>query len=112
MDGNSLVTVAASTTELSKIPPQSLTQPLGRDVAVPCSIRIGCESYESQMVVLMAILQGITENTVSGDVIALGVYQAKDICRQFGIADEQVNEVISKYLRFSDQIRKKNPLAF
>jgi hypothetical protein len=48
------------------------------------------------ILILMAILQGVTENTTSGDVLALGVYRAQDICSAMGIAEDTFMEVVHR----------------
>lgn len=60
----------------------------------------------------MAILQGVTENTTSGDVLALAVYRAQDICLAMGIAEDTFAEVVRRYGEFAKMARKGNPLAF
>lgn len=110
-DGSNAIAVR-STTALSSLPGRMLSLRSGRDVVPRCSIRLGTQSYENPAFVLMAILQGLTENTTSGDVIALAVFRAKDLCRQFGISEDEFNDIIDQYLNFADHVRKKNPLAF
>jgi hypothetical protein len=70
------------------------------------------ETSKQAVTVLMSLLFGITENTISGDVLALGTYRAQDICDRMGIDEDLFEEVVADYIRFANQIRNKNPMAF
>ena len=85
-----------------------------RAAACLSSILTGTESSENceQVLVLLSILLGITENTTSGDVLALGVYRAQDLCDEFGIDEEVFKETVGRFARFAKESRSWNPLAF
>lgn len=68
--------------------------------------------WPQTVTVLMALLQGLMENTTNGDVVLLSYYKAKDLCGSLGIDGEVFEETVRRYLQFSDSIRKRNPLAF
>lgn len=68
------------------------------------------EQYE-QVAVLMAMLYGLTENTWNGDVVALSVYRAKDICKLLDIPEDEVNETLKKFSQFAKAMRNSNPMA-
>jgi hypothetical protein len=76
---------------------------------------MGIESESSlnseAILILMLLLEGITSNTISGDVIALSVYHAQDRCEELGISEEVFKTTVTKFTKFSE-IRKRNPLAF
>lgn len=63
------------------------------------------------VLILMMLLEGITSNTISGDVIAMSIYYAKDRCTELGIGEKSFQDTVGRYLRFSE-IRKRNPLAY
>jgi hypothetical protein len=69
-------------------------------------------SLENSIVILMAILQGITENTISGDVMALAMYRAGDLCAGMGITRDEFNSVMTRFNEFQRNARKGKPLAF
>jgi TRAP-type mannitol/chloroaromatic compound transport system substrate-binding protein len=70
-----------------------------------------CENSQT-VLILLAILQGITENTTSGDVIELSIYRAEDMCRAIGVSKDEFKEVVNRFVQFSKQVRGWNPLAF
>lgn len=63
------------------------------------------------LLILMMLLEGITRNTISGDVLALSVYYAEDRCKEIGIDEDVFKETIRRFARFSE-VRKQNPLAY
>lgn len=73
-------------------------------------VKEGSENYE-QIVVLMAMLFGLTENTWSGDVMELSIYRAKDICELLDIPEDEVNETLKKFGQFAKAMRNSNPMA-
>jgi hypothetical protein len=85
-----------------------------RDAALQCAIPPGTTLSESceKVVVLMALLQGLIENTTNGDIIWLSAHRGRTLCQRLGIEPELVNETIQQYFEFSDIVRSKNPLAF
>lgn len=91
-----------------------LSQRSVRDAALLSETLTDLQSSENSetLMILLAILQGITVNTTSGDVLALGVYHAQDICNAAGISEEKFREVVAKFARFSKQARSWNPLSF
>ena len=107
-------TPVGSTTTLSVSPDGKRSLRLERDVALLSEIQIALQSSETSEVVaiLLAILHGITVNTTSGDVLALGVYHAQDICNAAGISDEKFKEVVRQFAEYSKKARSWNPLAF
>lgn len=76
---------------------------------------IGIETSSSPnseaVLILLLLLEGITCNTISGDVIALSVYHAQDRAETLGIDEAVFKETVAKFAKFSE-IRKRNPLAF
>lgn len=92
----------------------TLSQRSVRDAALLSETLIALQSSENSEVlaILLAILHGITVNTTSGDVLALGVYHAQDICEAAGISEEKFKEVVAKFAQYSKKARSWNPLAF
>lgn len=84
----------------------------GRDVVARSETPIVRPSSETSSLVLAALLAGVTRNTSNGDVIALGVYAAGDICKKLGVSDDDFDSVVTRYLAFSDTVRRGNPMAF
>ncbi len=85
-----------------------------RGAALLSSMKIESESLENSQVVLilLAILEGITTNTISGDVIQLSLYHAMDTVEQLGIDEALFKDVFTRYLEVSKILRSKNPLSF
>ena len=63
------------------------------------------------MAVLMAILIGITGNTLNPDVIKLAIYQAKDICRRLGIDEAVFEDTVKRYQQFAADVKAHHPLG-
>lgn len=70
-----------------------------------------CENSQT-ILILVALLHGITENTTSGDVIALATYRARDMCLQAGIDEELFRRVVTRFGEYAKKTRAWNPLAF
>jgi len=107
-------TPAGSTMTLLVNPDGNLSRRSVRDAALLSETLIGLQLSETSEVVaiLLAILHGITVNTTSGDVLALGVYHAQDICEAAGISEEKFKEVVAKFAQYSKKARSWNPLSF
>lgn len=107
-------TLVESTTT-SLVPLDGKSRQLSEQVAACLSSmkieKQSSESYE-QVVVLLTILLGITENTTSGDVLALGIYKAQDLCDEMGVDPTVFKETVGRFARFAEQSRKWNPLAY
>ncbi len=115
MEQSKDIPAESTTTSLVSRDGKSL-QPSGRDVAHR-STQIASESStklsnsQNQITVLMAILVGITENTLSGDVIALSVYRAKDICHNLGVDEDIFEDTVKRYLKFSADVKARHPMG-
>ena len=85
-----------------------------RGVAALSSILTGKQSSENceQVLVLLSILFGITENTTSGDVLTMGMYRAEDLCHEFGVDETVFKETVGRFARLAKESRSRNPLAF
>lgn len=107
------ITVVGTTTLSASQPPTSL-QPSGRDVAVRFSIPIdGRSSWRNEeVIVLLYLLQGITENTCGNDVLALGMYRAQDLCRRAGVDEETYDRVLQAYAEFAEKSKRNFPKGF
>lgn len=87
-----------------------LLPPSVQDVAVP-STAIDKPSYEEcekQLQVLMAMFQGLLQNTLSKDVIHLAMYHAKDCCQN--LPKEDFDNIANRLLEIAMKERKRNPL--
>ena len=103
----------STTTSLSNQDTKSV-QPLERDVAVPYSTLIENQSSEKMqqtLVILMSLLQGLTENIMSGDVVTLSCYRAADISAKAGIPPEQIEDTLHKFMEAAKQNRSRNPMS-
>ena len=88
--------------------------PSERGAALLSAMKLeGLSSENCQtVIILVSILQGITANTVSGDVIYLGLYRAAKLCQDMGIEQEVFDRVVERYLKLSDNLRKGLPYAY
>lgn len=111
---SNVVTLVGNGGRSLQIPHQQSVQPSGRDVAEPCLTNDERQCFETLETVttLMAILQGIVENTTSGDVIYLGMARARDLCDAMGIDKATVDDVFVRFKAFSTAARRGNPFAF
>lgn len=107
-------TPAGSTTTLSLSPVGNSHQLSAQAAALLSSMKIEPLSSQNSetVLILLAILQGIIENTTNGDVIELSIYRAKDLCAKFGIDEEMFESVVERFLVISKKLRSRNPLAF
>lgn len=107
-------TPAGSMTRSSDSPDGNSLRRLERDAALLLETQIGLQSsgISESVMILMATLHGIVTNTTSGDVIALGVYQAKDMCLAAGVSEDVFEEVIKRFVTYSKKARSRTPLAY
>lgn len=82
--------------------------------ALLSSMRIENESLKNSetILILLLLLEGITANTTSGDVLALGIYHAKDRCEQLRINEETFKKVINHFKKFSEIRKQTCPFAY
>lgn len=89
--------------------------PSGPAAACPCSTRIapGLSEFSSTEVigVLLALLDGLSSNVLSGDVWALSILQAQARAREFGVADEAFAAIMQRVIAAQQQNRRGNPMA-
>jgi len=114
MTNNTPDTDAASTTKSLSNRDTKSVQPSALDVAVPYSTLIENQSSEKMqetLVILMSLLQGLTENVMSGDIITLSCYRAADISAKAGIPPEQIDETLRKFMDAAKQNRSRNPMS-
>ena len=84
---------------------QNLVPLSGRDVALPLTV-----TDKEKLLVLGAILQGLIENVMSGDVVWLSVYRAQQICVGMGMDEEVFVDTANEFMRIAQEARKKNPI--
>jgi len=104
---------AESTTRSLSSHSGTSVQRLDRDVSAPFSTLIDEQSSEkmrTNMVILLSLLQGLTENVMSGDLIALSCYRAADICADLGISQTEFDETIQKFTAAAKANRSRNPM--
>lgn len=78
------------------------------------SMQTETQSLETSetMLILMVLLESITANTSSGDVIWLSQYAAANKCKTLGIDEDTIRKVMERFSVFSSTIRKSNPFSF
>lgn len=102
----------ASTTTLSHSRIGNSLRPSERVVAHPCSIQTDRPSLETSLTVLMAMLQCLTKNTNSGDILFISIIGAKRICTELGVPSDDFEKVIQWYKESAAQLRTSNPMAW
>lgn len=105
----------AANTKKSLIPLDGKSHRLSvQGAACLSSMLTGKQSSENceQVLVLLTLLLGITTETTSGDVLALGMYRARDMCRRFGVDETVFEETVERFAQFAGEARRWNPLAF
>lgn len=91
---------------------QNSLQHLDQDALQPCSTQIGMplsRNCENELI-LMAIIFGLTKETLSPDSLFLAMDTAKKICRRAGISDKKMKTIVESYMEFADIITETNPL--
>ena len=101
--------VASTMTSLISQPPTSL-QPSGRDVAVLSSTPT--ENFSNnEVLVLLALLDGVLGEMMSPDSMWLAICKAKNICYNAGITEEDFQNAMQKIMAVWNNKRKNNPLS-
>ncbi len=107
-------TLAESTTRSLADRGGSLLPPSAPAVVAGSATPIANESYgrfERQATILMLLLHSITENVLSGDVIALATIRARDLCLAAGLTPVEFEEALDRYRVYSATLRDRNPLS-
>lgn len=106
--------LVASTTTSSRKKAGNTLQPSAQVVAHRFSTLTEMPSSEKSkmIVVLSAMLLGLTSNTISGDVMHLSIAAARRMCIDLGISKEDFDAMIGNYKELTDPLRKAHPLAF
>lgn len=106
------IPVENTTTSLSN-PAGNSCQLSEQGVVALSLMKAGTQSSENseQVLVLMSILFGITENVLNPDIFALSLYRARDMCDHFGVDPEVFEDVVKRYLAFANKSHAKNPLS-
>ena len=105
---------AESTTKSLSIPTPISVQPSEQDVACPYSILIDNQSSEKMkqtVTILIALLQGFTEEVMSGDVVWFVCGRAVDYCVKAGMEKSEAEAVIKQFMAIAKENRKKNPMS-
>jgi hypothetical protein len=105
----------ADGTTLSCSNPTGLShQPSALAAAPACSTQIGQPSCETSdaVLILTAMVAGITAYTTSGDALKMAMYTAEDICFRHGLARELTRPLLLQFLEQSRSLRAWNPLAY
>jgi hypothetical protein len=96
-------------TSLISQPPTSL-QPSGRAVAVLSSTPT--ENFSNnEVLVLLALLDGVLSEFMSPDSMYLAIGKAKNICYNAGVSEEDFKNAMQKIMVVWNNKRKNNPLA-
>lgn len=92
--------------------PQAKSRQLSEVDVAALSTQIAEQLSENSeaVIVLLTILQGITENTLNPDVFALSIYRAKEMCLSLGVDEDTFEDTVQTYLRFAEITRARNPL--
>lgn len=103
------ISVANTTTSLPTPLPKS-PQPLEPDAVAPL-IAVGEKFCNEEVIVLLAVLDGLLSEVCSGDIVALAVYSAQDRCVQLGISNDVFCEAMGKLEEVWKGKMKRNPMA-
>ena len=66
---------------------------------------------EEKLFILGAILQGLICEVMSGDVVTLATYRARQICFEAGVDDELFCDVANEFIEVARKARKRNPMS-
>jgi len=83
-------------------------------VAHPYSTMIDGQSSEKTrelMVILLGLLQGFTEEVLSGDVVWFACSRAKDYAVCAGMDEVVVEDTIKQFMSIAKNNRSKNPMS-
>lgn len=107
--------MAAESTKTSLVSrDQNLPQPSVQAAVAHFSTLIEPQSSErmqSDLVILLSLLQGLTENVMSGDVVWLSAHRAINLCVMAGMNEQEVTERLQKFMEVARSNRKKNPIS-
>ena len=106
-------TLAEPTTGSLALRVPTLPRPSGPGAALPSSTKTGTPSSETSetILILMVLLQSITAEVLSGDVMELVMFKARSTCEKMGIDKAKLDEVLEKFGEFSAGLRARNPLS-
>lgn len=71
----------------------------------------GLEPTPEAVTVLTAMLIGLLKNTLSGDVIALSMYSAKDMSKEAGVSEAEFKRVHEVIVKKWAELKSQNPLS-
>ena len=65
---------------------------------------------KNAIVVLMALLDALTRNVMSGDIWYLSYRQAIGVCKQIGMPNDEIDAIIKRIDEYRFVSRQSNPL--
>lgn len=68
------------------------------------------EQIQQTLLILLALLQGITENMLSGDAVWFSCHRALDICTAAGLPEHEVRDTLDKFMMTARRNRQRNPM--
>lgn len=68
-------------------------------------------SEKDVIATLLALLDGLSSNVLSGDIWTLSIIQAQTRARHFGVADEAFAAIMQRVIAAQQQNRRRNPMA-
>ena len=107
--------MAAESTSKSLISPeQNMLQLSEQGVVAPFLTIIESQSLEKtkkDLVILLFLLQALTENVMSGDVMHLAAFSTIDRCEKIGMDTNEVTERMQAFLKVAKENRSRNPIS-
>lgn len=88
-----------------------MRQLLVRGVALDSATQTESDLLDEAGTILLAILTGLCEEVMSGDVISLALFRAQDLCQQAGINEQTFEQYAQRFAEVAARARKKNPLS-
>ena len=104
-------TCVENTTTLLKTPPPILSQPLEPDAVAPSAIANGNGFSNDEIIVLLALLDGLLGEVMSPDVAYMAMSHALDVCRDAGVPDATFKRAMQKIKAVWKEKARGNPIS-
>lgn len=69
------------------------------------------EDIKNTILMLLAVMDGLTDVVLSGDQWSLATYWAKDTCLRSGMAEKEFDRVAKKFNEYRVARKRQNPIA-
>lgn len=104
-------TCVENTMTLLKTQPPLLPQPSEQDAVVPSAMTSGNGFSNDEIIVLLALLDGLLGEVMSPDIAYMAMSHALDVCRDAGVPDVTFKRAMQKIKAVWKEKAKQNPIS-